>query len=73
MLQANRKKKGVSYFPYWDCILHSMYVVWGKLALDLQNTYRKLLSCLNLSLKHSLDRLPHRIFPWQFAEWLPIR
>lgn len=64
---SKQEKKGVSYFSYWDFILHSMYAVGGKLVLGLQNAYRKLLSCLTLSLKHLLDRLPHLTFPWQFA------
>lgn len=69
---SKQKKKGDNYFSYWDFLLHSLYVVWGKLVLDLQNAYRKLFSRLTLSLKHLLDHLPHLTFPWQFSVGLTI-
>ena len=48
MLQANRKIKGDNYFSYWDFIIQSMYVVWGKLVLGLQKCLQEVIFTSNL-------------------------
>ena len=45
---SKQKKRGDNYFSYWDFLIHSMYVVWGKRVLDLQKCLQEVIFMSNL-------------------------